>query len=80
MNALREIVSPKNGRLSIKIPKEYTQERFEVIVIPIEEKNINETIQRQMEKLLKLLPSQEPNISLEDIVSEIKTIRTERYE
>ncbi len=25
MNALREIVTPKNGRVSMRIPKEYAQ-------------------------------------------------------
>ena len=37
MNALREIVTKKNGRVSMRIPKEYAQQRFEIIVIPIED-------------------------------------------
>ncbi|MCU0339297.1 MAG: hypothetical protein MUE30_05400 [Spirosomaceae bacterium] len=37
MNALRQIISPENGKLLIEIPKEYQQKRFEVIVLPIDE-------------------------------------------
>ncbi len=37
MNALRQIVSPQNGRIWIDLPKEFSQKRFEVIVLPVEE-------------------------------------------
>ncbi len=37
MNALRQIVSPQNGRLWIDLPKEFSQKRFEVIVLPVDE-------------------------------------------
>ena len=37
MNAIRQIVSPQNGRIWIDVPKEFAQKRFQVIVLPIEE-------------------------------------------
>ena len=36
MNALRQIVVPQNGRLWIDVPKEFSQKRVEVIVLPVE--------------------------------------------
>lgn len=35
MNAIRQIVSPQDGRLSIEIPKEMDAQAFEVIVLPL---------------------------------------------
>jgi hypothetical protein len=51
MNALREIVSSKNGRISMRLPKQYTQQRFEVIVIPIEEKVFQDALSKTMDKI-----------------------------
>ncbi|WP_041257472.1 hypothetical protein [Fibrella aestuarina] len=35
MNALRQIVSPQNGRLSIDVPRGLEDQAFEVIVVPL---------------------------------------------
>lgn len=35
MNALRQIVSPQNGRLSIDVPSGLEDQAFEVIVVPL---------------------------------------------
>lgn len=80
MNALREIISPKNGRLSIVIPKNFNQKRFEVIVIPIEDNEPTTFIKSQMDAFLKTLPNAEPQIDNDLILNEIKEIRQKRYE
>ena len=37
MNAIRQIVSPQNGRIWIDVPKEFAQKRVEVVFWPVEE-------------------------------------------
>jgi hypothetical protein len=79
MNALREIVTSKNGLLSIRIPKEYTQRQFEVIVIPIEESSETTIIKAKMNAFIKSLPLHEPTITESDVLDEIQTVRHNRY-
>ena len=80
MNALRQIVTPQNGRLSVQLPKEYTQKRFEVIVLPIDEPTDLELIKAKMKAFLETLPIEEPNVTTDEIVAEINTVRKERYD
>ena len=79
MNAIRQILSPANGKLLIDIPKEYQQKRFEVIVLPIEDTQTKEDLQEKINAFLKTLPTDEPNITEDEIMAEIKSVRTERY-
>jgi hypothetical protein len=53
INALRQIVTTKNGVVSIRIPKEYTQKRFELIVLPIDKPTDFEQIKAKMNAFLK---------------------------
>lgn len=62
MNALRQIVMPKNGKLSVQLPKEYTQKSFEVIVLPIDEPTNIEQIKAKMNAFLETLPDEEPTL------------------
>lgn len=80
MNAIRQIVSPQNGRLLIEIPKEYQQKRFEVIVFPIDESDAKTQIQNKMAAFLATLPADEPELSEADIIAEIKSVRAARYD
>jgi hypothetical protein len=79
MEFLRQILSPFNGQISIEIPKTYTQKRFEVIVLPIDENTEKISIQSQMALFLSSLPKREPEISEEEIMSEVKAVRIKRY-
>jgi hypothetical protein len=79
MEFLRQILSPFKGQISIDIPKSYTQKRFEVIVLPIEDNSEKISIQAQMALFLSSLPKTEPDISEEEIMSEIKEVRSLRY-
>jgi hypothetical protein len=79
LDALRQILSPQDGRILINIPKEYKQKRFEVIVLPIEDVNEADTIQNKLSDFLKSLPKEEPSISEEEILKEVKKVRQERY-
>lgn len=80
MNALRQIVSPQNGRLLIEIPKEYPQKRFEVIILPIDDTDTKTQLKTKMAAFLATLPADEPELSEADIIAEIKSVRTARYD
>ena len=80
MNAIRQIVSPLNGRISIDIPKEYQQKSFEVIILPIDEASDKEQIQAKMARFLQTLPVTEPDLTDADIMAEIKDVRAKRHE
>ncbi|WP_375444163.1 hypothetical protein [uncultured Fibrella sp.] len=80
MNAIRQIVRPLNGRISIDIPKEYQQNSFEVIILPIDEVPDKEQIQAKMARFLETLPPTEPDLTDSDILAEIKDVRAKRYE
>lgn len=79
MDAIRQILSPSNGKLLIEIPEGYQQTRFEVIVLPIEDAQIKERIQEKMTAFLNTLPTDEPAITEEEIMAEIKAVRSERH-
>lgn len=79
MNALRQIVSPQNGRLWIDLPKEYQQKRYEVIVLPIDEPSEKEQLQLKMTQFLDTLPADEPALTDAEIMAEIKAVRATRY-
>ncbi len=79
MNAIRQIVSPQNGRLFIDLPKEFIQMRFEVIVLPIDESVEQTQLQRKMADFLATLPDNDPALSEEEIMAEVKAARTARY-
>ena len=80
MNALRQIVVPKNGKLSVQLPKEYTQKSFEVIVLPIDEPTDIELIRAKMNAFLETLPADEPDLTTDEILAEVKAVRKERYD
>ena len=80
MNALREIVTAQNGRISILIPREFKQKRFEVIVIPIDDLDEKMALKNKMTAFLETLPKTEPAIDDAMILDEIKEIRKQRYE
>ena len=80
MNAIRQIVSPQNGRISIDLPNEFTQKRFEVIVLPIDETTEQDILKAKMTAFLNTLPTTEPTITEAEILAEIKAVRKERYE
>ncbi|MBO0948312.1 hypothetical protein [Fibrella forsythiae] len=79
MNAIRQIVSPLNGRISIDIPEEYRQKSFEVIILPIDDTSDKEQIQAKMARFLQTLPLTEPDLTDADILAEIKEVRAKRY-
>ena len=79
MNALRQIVSPQNGRLWIDLPKEYQQKRYEVIVLPIDEPSEKEQLQLKMAQFLDTLPADEPALTEAEIMAEIEAVRATRY-
>ncbi len=79
MNALRKVLSPKNGLLSIRIPKKYTQKQFEVIAIPIEDQSEKMLIKAKMNAFIRTLPLNEPIIAESDIFNEIKLVRQTRH-
>lgn len=79
MNALREIATAQNGMISIVVPKEYKQKRFEVIAIPIDEKDETTALKNKMAAFLKTLPTTKPAIDDAIIFDEIKAIRKQRY-
>ncbi len=80
MNALREITTAQNGRISIIIPKEFKQKKFEVIVIPIDDIDEKMALKNKMTAFLKTLPTIEPDIDESMIMDEIKLIRKIRYD
>jgi hypothetical protein len=79
MNAIRQIISPKNGKISIDIPKQYAQKRFEVIVLPLDEPIELDDIKAKMTAFLATLPAEEAPLTDVDILNEVKTVRSERY-
>lgn len=80
MDALRQILTPQNGKLSVKLPKEYTQKRFEVIVLPLDEPTEIEDIKSKINAFLETLPGSEPDITNNEILAEIKAVRQQRYD
>ena len=46
MNAMRQIVIPQNGFLSIKLPPDLTANAFEVIVLPVENGAVSKNAQK----------------------------------
>jgi hypothetical protein len=78
MDVLREIVVPKNGKILVRIPKNYPQKRFEVIVIPIEDTE-TDLLKAKMNAFLNTLPNAEPLLSEVEIIDEIKAVRQKRY-
>lgn len=75
MNAIRKTLKPRNGLLTIELPKDFTQKEFEVTVVPVEEKAQNISLQFKLKSLLESLPKSDPEISLEEIITEIKEVR-----
>ena len=80
MDALREITTAQNGRISIIIPKKFKQKRFEVIVIPIDDIDEKMALKNKMTAFLKTLPTTEPDIDNSIVLDEIKLIRKKRYD
>lgn len=80
MNVLRQIVTPQNGKLSVQLPKEYTQKSFEVIVLPINEPTDIELVKAKMNAFLETLPADEPDLTTDEILAEVKAARQERYD
>ena len=80
MNALRQIVTQKDGKLSVQLPKEYTQKSFEVIVLPIDEPTDIELIKAKINAFLETLPTDEPDLTTDEILAEVKAVRKERYD
>jgi hypothetical protein len=80
MDALRQTLIPKDGKLTITLPKDYTQKKFDVIVLPIEENLEKKSLAEKMNLLLSSLPKNEPDITDEEILNEIKEVRKSRYE
>ncbi|MBK6976633.1 MAG: hypothetical protein IPH28_05565 [Cytophagaceae bacterium] len=80
MNAIRKTLKPRNGLLTIELPKDFTQKEFEVTVVPVEEKAQNISLQFKLKSLLESLPKSDPEISLEEIITEIKEVRKKRNE
>lgn len=58
MQAIRQIVDVKNHSLSILLPKEFTGDRVEVIVLPLEEKNYKNNSVSNLRGKLKLTSDQ----------------------
>jgi hypothetical protein len=80
MNALRQIVTQKDGKLSVQLPKEYTQKSFEVIVLPIDEPTDIELIKAKINAFLETLPTDEPDLTTDEILAEVKAVRKDRYD
>jgi hypothetical protein len=80
MDAIRQTLAPQNGKLTITLPKEYKQKKFEVIVLPIEEHSEKKSLLEKMNLLISNLPKSNPDITDEDIIAEIKAVRKDRYE
>lgn len=67
MNALRQIVSPQNGRLLIDIPKGMDNQAFEVIVMPLGQ------IDSPMLNLLKIDNNEQLSRDFWDSVAQLQT-------
>jgi len=79
MNAFRRIIRPENGKVMFDVPKEYDDQRIEVILLPLDDVIEKERIQDKINAFLVTLPDSEPEISEEEILKEIKEVRTKRY-
>lgn len=82
MNALRQFVTSVNGSLTIKLPKEYSQKKLEVIVMPATDDLTGNTeqLQSKINSLISNLPSAQPNITDQEIIDEVKMVRKLRHE
>ncbi|CAN1560101.1 hypothetical protein MCERE19_02593 [Spirosomataceae bacterium] len=80
MDALRQTLIPHEGKLTITLPKGYTQKKFDVIILPIDENQEKNALIEKMNLLISYLPGKEPDITDEEIMNEIKDVRKSRYE
>jgi len=83
MNAFRQFMTTSNGDLLIKLPDEYREKRLEVIILSadeVDDSNSLSALKNKWKIFLSSLPIQEPLISDDEILAEIKEVRAKRYE